>query len=142
MPVRNPWLFWVVGSLSGIIMPATATEIFRCEGPEGVTSYQQSPCPKSPPAAEIEPETQPLPAAPPANAEARPDPEMVAACKKRYRDEIDRIDAEMREGFAPDEREAYREKLRALSQQLNRCDYVSDDTTGRSEGPQPSRGDL
>lgn len=45
----------------------------------------------------------------------------VAACKKRYRDEIDRIDAEMRRGYSSAQGEIYREKLINLTQQLRRC---------------------
>ena len=138
----------VAGALLLLIAPVASAEIFRCVDPEGGIVFQQTPCPEPKPA---EAADEPVGAAeredPPESDTAsdslqRADPEMVAACKKRYRDEIDRIDAEMRKGFAPAEREPYRERLRALSQQLSQCDYASDDTTSRGEGSQPVGGDL
>ena len=47
--------------------------------------------------------------------------EMAQQCKKRYRDRIDAIDAEMRRGYSSAQGEAYREQLRVLTQQLRRC---------------------
>jgi hypothetical protein len=134
-----------------VMSPAASAEIFRCADPEGGIVFQQTPCPQpaateptEAPATESGPARVPRQPAPVAQADeaAPPDPEMVAACKKRYRDEIDRIDAELREGFAPEEREPYRERLRALSQRLSQCDYASDDTTSPGEGSQPAGGDL
>ena len=134
-----------------MIGPVASAEIFRCDDPEVGIIFQQTPCPEPVPE---EPAGKPLPEPGPDDIPRQPepamdpdeaklaDPEMVAACKKRYRDEIDRIDAEMRKGFAPAEREPYRERLRALSQQLSQCDYASDDTTSRGEGSQPVGGDL
>jgi len=47
--------------------------------------------------------------------------ELAQQCKKRYRDRIDAIDAEMRRGYSSAQGEAYREQLRVLTQQLRRC---------------------
>lgn len=47
--------------------------------------------------------------------------EITQQCKKRYRDQIDAIDAEMRRGYSSAQGEAYRERLRVLTQQLRRC---------------------
>lgn len=136
--------------LAGVLLLISAAtmaqaEIYTCTGADGITSYQQTPCTsradEPPDDAENEPVKgrEPESAGRPADP---PDPELVAACKKRYRDEIDRLDAEIREGFSPDEREGYRQRLRALSQQLGQCDYVSDDTTSPGPGSQPLGGDL
>ncbi len=42
-------------------------------------------------------------------------------CKKRYRDEIDAIDAQMRSGYDSAQGEAYRKRLRALTNSLRAC---------------------
>lgn len=121
-------------------------DIYTCTAADGITSYQQTPCPgpvdeRDGDAEDALIDERESDAA--RTPEARPrDPGLVTACKKRYRDEIDKIDAEMRDGFSPDERENYRERLRALSQQLSQCEYVSDDTTSPSPGSQPDGGDL
>jgi hypothetical protein len=47
--------------------------------------------------------------------------ELIQQCKKRYRDQIDVIDAEMRRGYSSAQGETYRERLRVLTQQLRRC---------------------
>ncbi|MDX2411270.1 MAG: hypothetical protein QNK16_04055, partial [Woeseiaceae bacterium] len=47
--------------------------------------------------------------------------ELIQQCKKRYRDQIDAIDAEMRRGYSSAQGEAYRERLRVLTQRLRSC---------------------
>ena len=47
--------------------------------------------------------------------------ELTQQCKKRYRDQIDTIDAEMRRGYSSVQGETYRERLRVLTQQLRQC---------------------
>ena len=47
--------------------------------------------------------------------------ELTQQCKKRYRDQIDVIDAEMRRGYSSAQGEAYRERLRVLTQRLRSC---------------------
>lgn len=47
--------------------------------------------------------------------------EVTQQCKKRYRDQIDAIDAEMRRGYSSAQGETYRERLRVLTQQLRSC---------------------
>lgn len=42
-------------------------------------------------------------------------------CKKSYRDQIDAIDAQMRQGYDSAEGERYRERLRALTTSLRQC---------------------
>ena len=48
-------------------------------------------------------------------------PELIEECKDNYRDQIDEIDAEMRRGYSSAQGEAYRERLRTLTQQLRAC---------------------
>ena len=123
-------------------------EIYACEGDDGVMSYQDQPCPEptesakdagSQPAAE--PESPPR--TPEPRTETSPaDPELVAACKKRYRDEIDRLFAELQQGIEAEEQDDYRERARALSQQLSRCEYGGADTTSGDRRPEPAGRDL
>ncbi len=49
------------------------------------------------------------------------DKEAVEQCKKRYRDQIDAIDAEMRRGYTSERGEIYRERLRGLTEKLRAC---------------------
>ena len=123
-------------------------EIYACEGDDGVTSYQDQPCPASTtsatdtdPQPATEPESPP-PASQPLEEASPADPELVAACKKRYRDQIDRLDAELQRGIKAEEQDAYRQRARALSQQLSRCEYGGADTTSGSEGSEPAGRDL
>ena len=72
-------------------------------------------------------EEPPIEAAPPvasrttARANYSRNDEFTMQCKKRYRDQIDAIDAEMRRGYSSAQGEAYRARLRVLTQQLRRC---------------------
>jgi len=47
--------------------------------------------------------------------------EDVAQCKKKNRDAIDAIDAEMRRGYSSEQGEAYRQRLRVLTERLRAC---------------------
>ena len=47
--------------------------------------------------------------------------EIVQRCKKKHRDAIDEIDAEMRQGYSSAQGEAYRQRLRVLTEQLRGC---------------------
>lgn len=133
--MRNlAWTIIVAVSL-GLWTSESAAEIYACEGDDGVTSYQDQPCPApKPTTSDADPESQskavsqPQAAAAPAKTVAV-DAELVAACKKRYRDAIDRLDAKLASGVASDELEEYREHARALSQQLSRCEHGGTNST-------------
>lgn len=47
--------------------------------------------------------------------------EEIAQCKKKNRDAIDAIDAEMRRGYSSEQGEAYRQRLRVLTERLRAC---------------------
>ena len=47
--------------------------------------------------------------------------EQTAACKKRYRDAIDEIDAEILRDYRPDQAESYKQRLLVLTRQLRKC---------------------
>lgn len=49
------------------------------------------------------------------------DNEAVERCKKKYRDQIDAIDAQMRSGYTSEQGEAFRKRLRGLTEKLRAC---------------------
>lgn len=126
--------------LATFLVPAqrvlAQAEIHKCPADDGSVVYQQLPCADKAQQKAIEPaapNAERPAAAPPktdqprepavsdsAATEARDDAE-VAACRQRYRDAIDRIDAEIAAGIDADEAEEYRGRARALSQALSRC---------------------
>ena len=126
-------------------LPAHA-EIYKCTDEDGNVSYQQTPCPvqktEAAPATEDEgsqpaepvqddyvPESTPEPRSTQSRASSSRQPgESLGDCKKRYRDQIDEIDAEMRTKFSAEEGAAYKENLLALTKQLRACSAEPSDT--------------
>jgi hypothetical protein len=129
--------------LTAALASAAQADIYKCTDEHGNVAYLQAPCPvekaegpsaaddEDLPAAEaeldekieeimestVEPQSSDAQAA----ASRRPG-EQVADCKKRYRDQIDEIDAEMRRSFSPEQGDAYKERLLALTSQLRACE--------------------
>ncbi len=106
-------------------------EVFRCTDTDGGVIYQQTPCPEPKPEKEDAQKLSPQGAGadedaveqeriPPVKAEAK-SPEVIAQCKKKYRDAIDAIDAEMRRDYSSEQGEAYRQRLRVLTEKLRDC---------------------
>jgi hypothetical protein len=56
-----------------------------------------------------------------ARTDAARSSEEIAQCKKKNRDAIDAIDAEMRRGYSSEQGEGYRQRLRVLTEQLRAC---------------------
>lgn len=138
---------FVIPVLAGLLTSFQAfgqVEIHKCATDDGSIVYQQLPCAPeaSPPGGDDQAASESPPQAPadPGIAEAAEAAEAVqlvdqrdardqepgeaddvAACKQQYRDAIDRIDVEIRDGIAADELEEFREQARALSQALSRC---------------------
>lgn len=121
------------------LMPAAYADIHKCTDEYGNVAYQQTPCPaekveeaavtddddtRTAEAAQDDEMTESSPE--PQSSEAqipssrRPD-EPLEDCKKRYRDQIDEIDAELRTAFSPAQGDLYKERLLALTQQLRAC---------------------
>lgn len=121
-------------------VPTTAADIYRCTDENGNVAYLQLPCP---PEEDAEREVTPdadasqaeqavnwMSAQPQPEAEQLTNPapssrlenESLDTCKKRYRDQIDAIDAELRSSWSADEAGNYKEQLRALTQQLRACE--------------------
>ena len=111
------------------LMPAAQAEIYKCTDEYGNVAYLQTPCPievaKEPEVADEEedvedvteflPEPQPVETNIPSSRQ--PD-EPLEACKKRYRDQIDKIDAELGVSLSPSQASAYKERLLELTTRL------------------------
>ena len=125
----------LLGLSLGIATVADAqTEIHKCTDADGGIVYSQLPCaPKEP-----EPDVEEQPAE---NPESRADDydyeelvaqqveagparseEEIAACKKRYRDQIDLIDAEIMREYSEEKADDYKQRLLQLTRQLRQCE--------------------
>ena len=96
------------------------TQIHKCTTADGGVAYSQLPCV---PQKSVEPEK----TEPDAKAESpipKEEPELAAnrsACKKRYRNAIDAIDAEIGREYTPDKDEQYKQRLLQLTRKLRQC---------------------
>jgi hypothetical protein len=102
------------------------TEIHKCVDADGNIAYQQTPCPVE----KDKPEVVSVPEQLEEPEEEQPSPppiasnlthEEVEACKDPVRDAIDEVEAEMLRGFSPEEGEAFKVKLRTLTQEMRAC---------------------
>jgi hypothetical protein len=122
----------LVEFLAIVPLTTSAAEIYTCTDENGNIAYQQLPCPAEK-AEPVEPEApaglvddvidvidEPDEALPSAPSSRRPD-EPLDDCKKRYRDQIDEIDAELSNALSTEQNEAYKKQLLALAQQLRAC---------------------
>jgi len=125
--------------LTAALMPAAHAEIYKCTDEYGNVAYLQTPCPakkveetavthdadaRIAEAAQGEEMTESSPE--PQSTEthipsSRQPGEPLEDCKKRYRDQIDKIDAEIPTALSPEQGEVYKERLIALTQQLRAC---------------------
>lgn len=114
--------------------PASAqTQIHKCTDANGGVVYSQLPCvsQKAEESEKTEPEAK-VESEPPASAMREPpeseapdgEPELEtskSACKKRYRDAIDVIDAEINLDYTPEKAEQYKQRLLVLTRELRQC---------------------
>ena len=125
--------------LTVALVPAAQAEIHKCTDEHGNVAYLQTPCPAektedadatrdvddlADDVAESEwvPESSPEPQPDEVEIPSSRQPgEPLRACKNRYRDQIDEIDAEMRASFSPEQAEAYKQRLLVLTRQLRAC---------------------
>jgi len=116
-------------------------EIYKCTDDEGNPVFQQMPCAQKKPVEDEAEETttsdagdenddpvesvEAITAANYKGAVPLPEdpnpPEVVQLCKKKYRDAIDAIDAEMSQNFSSEQGEANRQRLQVLTRQLRAC---------------------
>lgn len=123
----------VVATLCLLNTAAAQTKIHKCTDSDGSIVYSQLPC--SPKKA-VDPEktepdenaatTEPVSEVQePSVAESPPESLQSeanrAACKKRYRDAIDAIDAEIGREYSPEKSEQYKQRLLALTRKLRQC---------------------
>ena len=118
--------------LIGALTPAAHAEIYKCKDEHGNVAYLQTPCPVEKPEETLAADDTDAEIAEPAQdevvTESLPEPssrlpgEQLKDCKKRYRDQIDEIDAEMLTAFSPEQGAAYKERLLALTKQLRACE--------------------
>jgi hypothetical protein len=92
------------------------TEIHKCTDADGGVVYSQVPCL---PQKSVESEKTESDATVP-QEEPKPDTN-TSACKKRYRDAIDAIDAEISNEYSPDKSEEYKQRLLLLTRKLRQC---------------------
>jgi len=125
--------------LIAALMPAAHADIYKCMDEFGNVAYLQTPCPAEKveePAVtqdvdaditeveQVEEMTVSSPELPSPEVHipsSRRADEALDDCKKRYRDQIDEIDAEIGTAFSPAQANAYKEKLLALTKQLRAC---------------------
>ena len=120
------------------LTPAAHADIYKCKDEHGNVAYLQTPCPaektKDTPTANEDAqavkaiqdedliESSPEPQSPEVQTPSSRQPgESLDDCKKRFRNQIDEIDAKMRTGFSPEQGKAYKERLMALTKQLRAC---------------------
>ncbi len=109
------------------------TQIHKCTDADGGVAYSQLPCApqksveseKTEPDAKAESSTpeyakQELSITEPPQEEHESEINR-SACKKRYRDAIDAIDAEIRREYSPDKAEQYKQRLLLLTRKLRQC---------------------
>ena len=114
-------------------MTGAQTEIYKCKSADGGVMYSQIPCKDEVPAeaeerVASEAVEEPAPMTdimemPPLD---RPETDAAtseerAACQKRYRDEIDAIDAEIQREYSTEKDGEYKQRLLALTRKLRAC---------------------
>ena len=109
------------------------TQIHRCTDADGNVAYSQLPCApqKTKESEKTEPDAKAESAIPVSekqelspNEIATEEPELEidrSACKKRYRDAIDAIDAEIGREYSPVKAEEYKQRLLQLTRKLRKC---------------------
>lgn len=122
--------------MAGCCVPRMAlgqTEIHKCVDAEGGIVYSQLPCTDHKPADAEPPKTSEVakPVLPERAADDVPesgDPQEDAgtearkqACKKRHRDAIDAIDAEIRSNYSREKDADYKQRLLTLTRKLREC---------------------
>ena len=109
------------------------TQIHKCTDADGGVVYSQLPCvsqesmesQKTEPETKVEREPPDLAARELSTTEVpQEEPELEtdrSACKKRYRDAIDAIDAEINREYTPENAEQYKQRLLVLTRELRQC---------------------
>jgi len=106
--------------------PEVLADIYKCVDEDGNTAYQQMPCPVESKTSETLEKTETVESSDvPATAATRAvsrDAKEVEACKDPLRDAIDAVEAEMLSGYSPEQGEAFKTRLRGLTDQMRACE--------------------
>ena len=109
------------------------TQIHKCTDADGGVVYSQLPCTpqKTVESKKIDPDAKAESAIPASERQElstyetpQEEQELAAnrsACKKRYRNAIDAIDAEIGREYSPDKAEQYKQRLLLLTRKLRQC---------------------
>lgn len=131
--VRSPHFVLIFMTCIAPCTVLAETQIYTCKSKNGGVMYSQLPCRDEVPAKAEEPaESEAIeepstttdiieflpPDTPPDDAATR---ESRAACKKRYREEIDAIDAEIQREYSKENDGDYKQRLLALTRKLRAC---------------------
>jgi len=116
----------IVVSFCVLNTASAQTPIHKCTDADGGVVYSQLPCApqksveseKTDPEAKAESAETSIPDIPQEEPELETD---RSACKKRYRDAIDAIDAEIGREYSPDKAEQYKQRLLFLTRKLRQC---------------------
>ena len=132
--MRNPFLVLVLAGFFASGAAVAQTQIYTCKDADGGIEYSQLPCreqepdeAKEQPAVEqrTEDDASEAPTVELASPESpRDEPEPTAdeaACKKRYRDAIDAIDAEIMAEYSAEKAGEYKQRLLVLTRKLRAC---------------------
>jgi hypothetical protein len=123
----------IVASIFWFNPVVAQTEIHKCTDADGGVVYSQLPCTPQKTVetqiAEAEEESEypaPVPTIEKLAVEETPEQEHGLAadranCKKRYRDAIDAIDAEIGREYTPEKAEQYKQRLLLLTSKLRQC---------------------
>lgn len=106
--------------------PAVHADIYKCVDEDGNIAYQQTPCPVE----SATSETLELDEADDAGEARMPERKNVvsrssneiAVCKGPLRDAIDAIEAEMLNGYSPEQGEEFKTRLRGLTDEMRACE--------------------
>lgn len=120
----------IVASLCVPNIAAAQTEIYKCTDADGGLVFSQLPCSphtsEKPESDERVENAEPVSAKPDLDEADMPqyiqEAEAISAdCKKRYRDAIDVIDAEIGREFSPEKGKHYKKRLLELTRKLRQC---------------------
>ena len=115
----------IIVSFCLLNLASAQTQIHKCADADGGVAYSQLPCAPQKPVESEKPEPDAeAENATPVSEIPQEEPELdvnKSACKNRYRDAIDAIDAEIGREYSPDKAEQYKQRLLLLTRKLRQC---------------------
>ena len=106
--------------------PDVLADIYKCVDQDGNIAYQQTPCPVESETSETlqldDADEDGAARTPQANGAVNRSSRDVEACKGPLRDAIDQIEAEMLNGYSPEQGEEFKSRLRGLTDEMRACE--------------------